>query len=489
MGKLGDLIVRLQLKHEDYKKGLKQAEKDTKGFASTLGKIKGVGLAVWGAIGGAVIAFAKEMISATNKIGDAWTHHMAGMKGAWQSTLADISNYKPDFSSLRAFFKNEWTWIKKIFGNAKDAADAAEEMSKAFDAEFELTNSLKIQRAKISGELADLQVDMRNANLSPDARKAAIARYKALLEPLYEAEIATRKNMLDAAVQAWLAGSGVTATTSEVVDFFTYYGTDPSGAAARHPELARIYETRKGDKANQPIFDAIAALAQAENGLANELKMVNRTANTIKDLPLADQIEADLDKVEFDEIEIEPINWDAVLGDYNKPLDDIVDKWRTTQEEIAQLNNALENSIVSATSNGIQALTDMIMGIEGADASQVLAALMQPFAQTMINLGEMLLAQGLAIEVFKKSFESLQGAPAIAAGLGLIALGSALTSGIKALGGSSSASASAGSYDSSSSGSGGIETYEQEITVHVVGEISGDKIVLAGQKTLNKWSR
>ena len=34
-----------------------------------------------------------------------------------------------------------------------------------------------------------------------------------------------------------------------------------------------------------------------------------------------------------------------------------------------------------------------------------------------------------------------------------------------------------------------FETYEQEITVHVVGEIAGDKIVLAGQKTLNKWNR
>jgi hypothetical protein len=32
-------------------------------------------------------------------------------------------------------------------------------------------------------------------------------------------------------------------------------------------------------------------------------------------------------------------------------------------------------------------------------------------------------------------------------------------------------------------------TYQQEVTVHVVGEISGDKIVLAGQKTLNKWNR
>ena len=34
MGKIGDLIVRLQLKHEDYKKGLKQAEKEIENQAA-----------------------------------------------------------------------------------------------------------------------------------------------------------------------------------------------------------------------------------------------------------------------------------------------------------------------------------------------------------------------------------------------------------------------------------------------------------------------
>jgi hypothetical protein len=104
----------------------------------------------------------------------------------------------------------------------------------------------------------------------------------------------------------------------------------------------------------------------------------------------------------------------------------------------------------------------------------------------------MLLAEGMAIKVFKSSLRNLDEAAAIGAGIGLIALGTALSAGIQALGGasSSSASASAGGYDSaSSSATKGMQTYEQEITVHVVGEIAGDKILLAGQKTLNKWNR
>jgi hypothetical protein len=160
------------------------------------------------------------------------------------------------------------------------------------------------------------------------------------------------------------------------------------------------------------------------------------------------------------------------------------------QQITNEINSQFNDAVVASLSGATQALADCIMGIEGADASQVLAALLQPFAQTMISLGEILLAEGTAIEVFKTSLSSLNGIAAIGAGIGLIALGSALAAGIKALGGASSSSASASGYDSaSSSGSRGIETYEQEITVHVVGEVAGDKIVLAGQKTLNKWNR
>lgn len=130
------------------------------------------------------------------------------------------------------------------------------------------------------------------------------------------------------------------------------------------------------------------------------------------------------------------------------------------------------------------------MGIEGADASDVLAALLKPFAQTMISLGTMLIAAGTGIEAFKKAFESLNGPVALAAGIGLVALGTALSAGIKALaGGGSGSTATTSQGASSSTPSQGYETYNQEITVNVVGEISGDKIVLAGQKTLNKWNR
>ena len=492
MGKISDIWVRLGLKKEEFDKGMDDAAKKTNETGGKMSNMLTKVKAGWAAVGAAVIAFGREMIQATNRVGDAWSHTMAEVRGGWQSVLADISNYKPDFSSFRNFFKNEWSWIKKLFSNADEAGEAARAMSEAFDAEFELTNSLKIQRAKISGELADLQVEMRNAALSPDARMAAVKRYRALLEPLYEAEIAVRKNMLDKAVKAWMAGSGVTASTSDVVDFFSGYGIDPEGAAARHPELARIYETRKGDKANQPIFDAITALTLAENGLAVELKMVNRTANIIAASieQAGEGLDIDIDDIDLTDIDkIEPMDWDSILGDYDAPLDAFVDKWRETQAEVAELNGMLEGAIIASMSNGLQAITDLMFGLEGADASQVLAGILSPFADTMIQLGEMLIAEGLAISAFKESLKSLNPYVAIGAGVALLAVGSALRSGIQKLGSAGSGATATSTYSGGSSSGGDVQNIQTEMTIYVKGTLKGSDIVLSGQKTLSNWSR
>jgi hypothetical protein len=230
--------------------------------------------------------------------------------------------------------------------------------------------------------------------------------------------------------------------------------------------------TAQVEKTNAVGGDAIENSANSSTELANGLEKLQTIQGSAVAMNLPDIIPDDW-------LERNRENIDAALEEAMR-LQGITD------EINRQLNDAIVNSLSGAT----QALTECIMGIEGADASQVLAALVQPFAQTAINLGEMLIATGLGITAFKESLRSLDGPVALAAGVALVALGSAMSAGIKALGGASSSSASGGGYDSaSSSGSRGIETYEQEITVHVVGEIAGDKIVLAGQKTLNKWNR
>ena len=109
MSKIGDLIVRLQLKYQDYQKGLKKAEKDTKGFAATLGKLKGVGLAVWGAVGAGAVAMAKKFIQHSQTMSDKWNVGVNQMKAVWDQFLTSLTT---------------WNW--EGFGQRiKDAMDAA----------------------------------------------------------------------------------------------------------------------------------------------------------------------------------------------------------------------------------------------------------------------------------------------------------------------------------------------------------------------------
>lgn len=486
MGKISDIWVRLGLKKEGFDKGMNDAAKKTEQTGGKMSKMLTAAKAGWAAVGAAVIAFSREMVQATNKVGDAWARTMGGVKNGWQTILAEISNYKPDFSSFKNFFKNEGKWLRNLFGNTKEAAEAGRDMAAAFDAEFELTRSLAIQREKIKGQLADLRVALANVNLSPEERRAAGAKYKSLLEPLYEAEIETRKNMLDAAVEAWLAGTGVTATTEQVKDFFTYIGTDAERMAKIYPELARVYNDLKGDKANEVLFTAIQNLTAAENGLANELKEVNTTLNGIKDLNIVPDLSADTDlDIDLTDVEtIEPMDWDAILGDYDSELDTFVDKWKQTQELVASYNQALEDSIINSMYNGLQAITDMMFGLEGADMKNVLAAFIAPLGDTMKQMGAMIMSEGIAMTAFKKSFTN--PAAAIAAGAALMAIGSAVSSGLQRL----TANPGGGTgYSSGASASAGVQNYESEMTIYVEGRISGNDIVLSGNKTLNKWRR
>lgn len=541
MGKLGDLIVRLQLKPDDYKKGLKQAEKDTKGFSATLSKIKGAGVAVWAAIGASVISFGKQLITSSQRIGDAWNRMTSQIKGGWDVFVQSVAS---------------WNWDNFI-GRIKEATVAAKALTNALDAEFEISNSIKLQKAAMAEELAELEVLARDQTKSYEERADAAQKYLDKVKPLYDQELMLAKRLEDAQLGKFLAGSGLQDTEQVRQDlrkFLVDIGKMPtllddlaakssaqktidrganalgsnykkvnaaydvrnqmhnklkdiqSGYQTDLVALFRAYNDMRGDEDAKPLVDAMIRAGEAAGAFNRETKRMQSALNTsLAQINKQGEEQVVADVVEVERI-MEPL---AKLPTMIAPalqmnLPDIIpDDWLTRNREkidaavaeamrlqqiTDEINRQFNDAVVSSLSGATQALTECLMGIEGADASQVLAALLQPFAQTMISLGEILLATGLSIEVFKTSLIDLQGAKAIATGISLIALGSAMSAGIRALAGTSSQATSAGGAVSASSNRG-VETYKQEITVHVVGEIAGDKIVLAGQKTLNKWNR
>ena len=145
------------------------------------------------------------------------------------------------------------------------------------------------------------------------------------------------------------------------------------------------------------------------------------------------------------------------------------------------------DAIISSLGGGFQALTDAMFNLDGADTKQVMAAFIAPFADTMKQMGALIMSAGLATAKLKLSFTNPAGA--IAAGAALMALGAMVSSGVQSM----LANPTGGGSGSTSSYGGGsvpnIETYEQTLTVEVVGRLSGSDIVLAGNRQIEKWRR
>lgn len=558
MGKLGDLIVRLKLKYEDYQKGLKNAEKDTKKFESSFSKLKEAGIAVWAAIGAGVVKLGQSLVRATNQAEDAWAMFMTTAKAGWNTFVKTLLN-------------GEWD---KFIQKFKEEIAVAQLLQEALDADTEIANSIALKKSYHAEELAKLEVIARDITKSEKERAAAAEKYKKIQDEIYTQELERAKLLRKAHYQTFIPGKDESFFTENVMamldkalvlygetqkvaalggrtfseavaEAFVADNIDVVGDAAKKNncgldgkisesdlraqdtqrrirsqivkyfkeqmkaanisiegvfvegllrDFFKSYELNKNGDEVQSLIASLLGVSDAKAAYKEVTKKMDlllarvgdHVAESAERIGLLDKLSGiTAPAIQMDLPDIIPDDW---LERNREKIDAALAEAQRLQGITNEINSQFNDAVVGSLSGATQALADCIMGIEDADASQVLAALLQPFAQTMISLGEMLLAEGLAIEVFKTSLASLEGAPAIAAGLGLIALGSALTAGIKALGGASSASTSAGGYDSSS-GAGGIDTYEQEITVHVVGEISGDKIILAGERTLSKWRR
>jgi hypothetical protein len=447
---------------------------------------------------------------------------MGAMKAAYQSFLADAaSGWKAlvktvpllmgDLSSMREVF-GFW---KNAFGNASEAGKAAAEMTAAFDAEFELVNSIRLQREQISGELNALYTQMRDTTLAPGVRKAASERYKALLQPLADAEIAVYSNMMEAASKAWQAGTnGLLSreySTAEMTDFFANYGTNPEAMKAKYPELQAVYETRKGDTQNSVIFDTATKLAAATNEMSRVDKEMGKVTLSINKqlaeqqgalVTLMSTLEAELDDVLTDdieeavsaiedafndmELEVPEINTDALDASIDEVLA-AAERYQHELDFVQAMNDTVLNGIFNSMQNGIQALTDAMFQIEGADWKSVLAAFIAPLGDTMKQMGAMIMAEGIAMSAFKKSLTN--PAAAIAAGAALMAIGAVVSSGLRRLTQNpGNGGGSAMSYGGSSGGAAAMN-YESTLTVEVTGKISGNDIVLSGKKTNDRNSR
>lgn len=542
MGKIGDLWVRLGLKSDDYKKGIDSAKKETNTFSQGLGKMKAGALAVWAAIGTSVIAFGKKMIDTTNAVGDAWNRFTAQARAGWDTFVQSLSAMNWD----------------DFIGRFREATSAAKDLQDALDAEFEISNSIKLQKAAMAEELNALEILARNSSKPYEVRAKAAQDYLNKVRPLYEQEKDLANMLLDAQQGKWLAGSGLSdneQTRADLSKFLVDYGKTNNGLAGaisrmrelqeqydmalsvrfrtgnytqKNPvieeyralrdmvgqfaaqngygtdiyKLAQVYESLRGDKDTQPLVDALIRAGEAAGAFDRETKRMQMALNTAT-AALENASESMATAVERQDLSLPAMT--AVTGmAVSEMPNTMTSDWLEQQasmygEAVAQQAEWIDlmaqgaqmfhDSVVSSIVGGMQEITDSIFGLEGADASSILAALMQPFADTAIQFGGMLISTGIGIEAFKDSLKSLRPEIALAAGAALLALGATMKSGIKSLSSGRAGAGSSASYGGSSYASSESLNYESTLTVEVVGKISGSDILIAGQNQQNKWNR
>ena len=545
MSKIGDLFVRLFLKSEDYKKGMKDAQKDADGFAGKMGKMKAVAVAAWAAVGAAAMKFAKDVIASTNRTADAWDMFIAKSKAGWTSFLQTVSS---------------WDWDGWI-GRIKEATRAAEHLQSALDASFEIKNSIELQKAAMAEELANLQILMRDVSKPWEIREQAAKDYLSTIKTIFDQEKALANKLLDAQQGRWLAGTGLTdneQTRADLAKFLVDYGKTENQelldalAFVRNHEsakgtrqrsrksfkeqtalasqynanldiirqfeqangyqsgsligLSKAYENLRGDKDTEPLIQALigsynanaaeaestrkvrAVINQAEAAGAAEIEKFNATlAGDLQEGLDAAFAEIDSFDDSFADIDLEIPEIDT--SNLDKALDEIQDNAEKYREELAQIeqyNQMLEDAIISATQDSLQAITDMMFGLEEVDMSNVAASLLMPFGNMAKSMGALVMSYGMSMDAFKKAFTN--PAVAIAAGAGLMAIGAAITSGARRIS-EGNLSANGTGTTSGSSSSIAPMNYESTLTVEVVGKISGSDIVLSGKKTTDSRNR
>ena len=152
------------------------------------------------------------------------------------------------------------------------------------------------------------------------------------------------------------------------------------------------------------------------------------------------------------------------------------------------LSSSLQSGLTSAMSDGIQALSDAVMGIGDIDASQVVAAFLQPFAQMAVSMGETLIASGIGAIALKNLL--MNPWTAIAAGTALVALGSIASSAIQKSINNATGSGGTGGGGNTWTGGGQLAAATNTpLQIEVYGTLSGQDIVLAGNNYTNNQRR
>lgn len=230
--------------------------------------------------------------------------------------------------------------------------------------------------------------------------------------------------------------------------------------AQKEREIALLEDMKKWVGDTQP--ELLKWLGEEINSRKKNLELIQKTNAELlrekyKVIPEVSKTPSALSPYNFDlgkgEMDKALKNRIAFNQKNNKLNDDSVNNMKDTIGEVEELNRRFNDAIVFGISDSLQTLVDQIVETGKVDAASVAAALVSPFGDMLIQLGEVALMSAIGIEAIKDSFSSMNPALAAAAGVALIALGSLVKAGVAQIGksggkssGMSNTSFTGGSY-------------------------------------------
>jgi len=263
-----------------------------------------------------------------------------------------------------------------------------------------------------------------------------------------------------------------------------------------------------GDTGDKGLAQAESILKRAQDSAKSEIQLLFEKYQTEKALleqygidtyALTDEYFRNLRKImekgvdeafepleKLEPIEVEPIeiDWSEIDAQAEEGMMEIRKLYEQTQE----LANAFGQAVATGFSSACEQLASQLMGLSDLNAGEVIKALLTPLADMAIKMGEIIMAEGIAMQAAKMALKN--PITAIAAGAALIAIGAAAKAGLEAVakGGTTTTSVGASGYsgDASTSRTQDLQT---ELVITVEGRLSGSDILLAGQKTLDSWGR
>ena len=423
-------------------------------------------------------AYVATYTQALHDFNTATGQSVAEFEAKWKKGFGRFwANFKQDFVNAmngnmgvgQALLGPIWG---SVFGN-KDQRQAAG--AKASQAEqiagqmFSLTRQLaakSVEWAETEAQIAEYRRIAKDDSVGLAAQQNAIAQATALINQRYGEEYQIRKQMSD--LQAQMVGL----TGSSVQEEDKMYQMQKQTADVLRQKEQMIKSLNRDQKS---INAAVAAEAEARRKAAEQLKK-----------------EQEVMAARAAQLSAMTISGGPAISGPNQVtgpemtilLHPKIDKKEVTDisDELASL---IEMSAASVSESIGSLIGDLVTG--GNAWSNFATAALSSFGDMAISVGKMAIATGVATLGIKKALESLNGYVAIAAGAALVALGSAVKTGLSNIaGGNYSASASVAGSGSYSGGGGNYET--REVKVYVTGtlEADGNKLIAVIDNTNKK---